>query len=361
MAATEESIYNRLASAPQYHPSNASLFADWNTQAGDVVQIKSDDSVYDVPIYNLKLKWNGASKIDVESTGNPEREPLPALKRREYSSNSSNYAAQKSYGGGLGSSLEKIANINGIMYAAGLQVDPVSGVLLYASEHGSDYALGSSFKVQSDAITAEVTRATNAEGQMSSRITQTADAITAEVTRATTAEGQMSTRITQTADAIELKANQTALDATNSRVASAEATLTVQAGQISSKVSETDFNGNTIASKINQTATTVEISASKINLSGYVTASQLEATDAKITNLTSGNATASALYANAIRANNYFIVGSHGAYWLSKSVVTSLNTTTTSVTGSKGTAIDITYAYSANKDTIYYLGNTTSA
>lgn len=205
MAATEESIYNRLASAPQYHPSNASLFADWNMQAGDVVQIKSDDSVYDVPIYNLKLKWNGASKIDVESTGNPEREPLPALKRREYSSNSSSYAAQKSYGGGLGSALEKIANINGIMYAAGLQVDPVSGVLLYASEHGSDYALGSSFKVQSDAITSEVTRATNAEGEMSSRITQTADAITSEVSRATEAEGSLSSQITQTADQIALK------------------------------------------------------------------------------------------------------------------------------------------------------------
>lgn len=183
MASTEESIYNRLASAPQHHPSNVSLFADWNMQAGDVVQVKSDDSVYDVPVYSMKLKWNGASKIDVESTGNPEREPLPALKRREYSSNSSNYAAQKSYGGGLGSALEKIANINGIMYAAGLQIDPVSGVLMYASEHGSDYALGSSFKVQSDAITSEVTRATNAEGELSSSIIQTANRIALKVSK----------------------------------------------------------------------------------------------------------------------------------------------------------------------------------
>ena len=53
------------------------------------------------------------------------------------------------------------------------------------------------------------------------------------------------------------------------------ATFLVQADQISSKVAQTDYNGNTIASLINQTATTVSISASKINLNGYVTISSL--------------------------------------------------------------------------------------
>jgi len=42
----------------------------------------------------------------------------------------------------------------------------------------------------------------------------------------------------------------------------------IQAGQISSKVSTTDYNGNTIASLINQTATTIQIQASKIKLEG---------------------------------------------------------------------------------------------
>lgn len=271
MAATEESIYNRLASAPQYHPSNASLFADWNMQAGDVVQIKSDDSVYDVPIYNLKLKWNGASKIDVESTGNPEREPLPALKRREYSSNSSNYAAQKSYGGGLGSALEKIANINGIMYAAGLQVDPVSGVLLYASEHGSDYALGSSFKVQSDAITQEVTRATAAEGEAYTRIQTTADGLSAEVARASDAEGALSARIT------------------------------VNAEGISTKVEK-----NGVISAINQSAEAVTINANRINLEGYVTATSFEAEQARLTNLMTGQTQATTISTQTLRAGSTY-------------------------------------------------------
>ena len=47
--------------------------------------------------------------------------------------------------------------------------------------------------------------------------------------------------------------------------------LDVLPGEISSKVSSTDFNGNNIVSRINQTATTITIDASKINLVGKVT------------------------------------------------------------------------------------------
>ena len=44
--------------------------------------------------------------------------------------------------------------------------------------------------------------------------------------------------------------------------------FTIMNNQISSKVSQTDFNGNTIASLINQTATTVAISADKLTFDG---------------------------------------------------------------------------------------------
>ena len=176
-------IYNRLLSAPTFHPASADLFTDWNMQAGDVVTVKSDSDSYQVPIYNMKLKWTGAPKVEVESTGNPEREPLPAIKRREYSANSSNYKEQKSLRGGVGQAQSGVREINGVLYAAGLQIDPVTGVWLYASEHGADYALGATFKVQSDAITSEVSRATTAEGTLSSQITQTADAIRLKVSK----------------------------------------------------------------------------------------------------------------------------------------------------------------------------------
>ena len=54
--------------------------------------------------------------------------------------------------------------------------------------------------------------------------------------------------------------------------------LDVLPGQISSKVSSTDFNGNNIVSRINQTATTITIDASKINLVGKVTIGMLDGT-----------------------------------------------------------------------------------
>lgn len=54
--------------------------------------------------------------------------------------------------------------------------------------------------------------------------------------------------------------------------------LNVLPGEISSKVSSTDFNGNNIVSRINQTATTITIDASKINLVGKVTIGMLDKT-----------------------------------------------------------------------------------
>lgn len=58
-----------------------------------------------------------------------------------------------------------------------------------------------------------------------------------------------------------------------------------------------------VISAINMTTEDITIQAKKINLSGYVTATQLEATTAKIDNLTSGITEASILQANVFKAN----------------------------------------------------------
>ena len=63
-------------------------------------------------------------------------------------------------------------------------------------------ALGSRITETAESITAEVTRATTAEGTLRSSITQTAESLTAEITRATTAEGNLSSSIQATADSI---------------------------------------------------------------------------------------------------------------------------------------------------------------
>lgn len=77
--------------------------------------------------------------------------------------------------------------------------------------------------------------------------------------------------------AIALKANQTTVDKLSGRVSTAESQLTVQAGQISTKVGQ-----DGVISAINQTAESITIQASKINLSGYVTTSQLNSSLANI-------------------------------------------------------------------------------
>lgn len=132
------------------------------------------------------------------------------------------------------------------------------------------------------------------------------------------------TQITQTANSIALKADKTITDGLDARLSAAELKITdsaivstvrgstayindlankanidtlvnlqsnlqsqinQQAEQISMKVSQTDFNGNTIASLINQTATTIKLSAQKIDLAGAVTFSDFsENTQAIINN-----------------------------------------------------------------------------
>ena len=119
-----------------------------------------------------------------------------------------------------------------------------------------------------EAITLEATRATEAEGELSSRIRVAADEITAEVTQAKSAEGSLSSRITINAQGIETKVSK-----------------------------------NGVISAINQTAESVTISASRIDLDGYVTASQLGAVSARIDNLMSGTAVASLLSATTVSAS----------------------------------------------------------
>ena len=206
-----------------------------------------------------------------------------------------------------------------IFMQAGLHIDPDTGVLIYA-EDGVNM-IGSKFHVQSDMITAEVNNRKDADKEMSSKITQTANAIslevsqrkqgettlqskitvqadriTQEVTNRQNADQQLSSRITQTDDEITAEVT---------RATTAEGTLsgriTVNADKVSIVVEDDGAGGYkpnsaSIVAGINgQEGSYVKIKADTINLSGYVTASQLSATDAKIDNLMSGQATATSL------------------------------------------------------------------
>lgn len=141
-------------------------------------------------------------------------------------------------------------------------------------------------EVNAQAIKAEVARATEAEGDLSSSITVEAGRITSEVTARKDADTALSSRITQTADAIALVVD--------------SGTDTIKAASI--------------VAAINQSGSSVVISADHINLDGYVTASELATTNAKISNLITGTTVATALKADLLQANSTFnVAGSNYA------------------------------------------------
>lgn len=90
-----------------------------------------------------------------------------------------------------------------------------------------------------------------------------------------------------------------------SAIAANKAAIEVNADGISSKVSKTDYNGQTIASLINQSATDASINAQKINLTGYVTASSLTASGTTTidgSRITTGYISADRIAAQSIKA-----------------------------------------------------------
>lgn len=143
-------------------------------------------------------------------------------------------------------------------------------------------------------------------------------------------------------------------------VSVAQAQLIVQAGQISTKVSK-----DGVVSAINQTPETVLIQAKRINLSGYVTASQLSAEIASISQFFSGVAEASVLKATMVNCTGTMLYQNSAVSWKEKRYVTSVNITQNknivSVKDVNGNTVTINYvtSVSANPSTssISYLGN----
>lgn len=125
-------------------------------------------------------------------------------------------------------------------------------------------------------------------------------------------------QIDQSVAALNVKADNISLSVSDlsGRLGNAESTLSIQAGQISSKVEQRDYNGNTIASLINQTASAVSIDASKINLTGYVTISNLNSPGAVTIN--EGNIVGSSFTVGRGSGNPtlsmYAAYGSHRIY-----------------------------------------------
>lgn len=114
------------------------------------------------------------------------------------------------------------------------------------------------------------------EKGLQSQITQTAESITAEVSRATKAEGTLSSKITQTAESITAEVNRA-----NQKEGELAAAIQINAEGITSKVSR-----DSVVSEINQSAEGIKIRADLLELKGsmemtggYVHIEAAESTD----------------------------------------------------------------------------------
>lgn len=232
---------------------------------------------------------------------------------------------------------QSVQSVQGDLTVAETRITETENAITLEAERATaaEGALSSRLTVTADAISAEVTRATKAEGTLSSRITVNANAITAEVTRATAAEGSLSSRITVNANSIsaEVTRASTAEGNLSSRITANAESITAEVtratgveSSLSSRITvnadsiETKVSADGVISAINQTAESVTINASKINLSGYVTASELSTTNAKISNLTSGVTTASSLKATAMNAVTGFTYQNHAVSFKSVTI-----------------------------------------
>lgn len=180
-----------------------------------------------------------------------------------------------------------------VIKAAGMKIDPITGVIIYAED--VENGIGSNFKVQNNKIEAEVTARTNGQALLSSRITQTENRISLEVNERTSADAQLRGQIT------------------------------VQSNKISLVVTERDgrsvVNTASIVAGINTDhGSYIKLQADTINLTGYVTASDLAATNASIDNLKSGVTTAAKLSATTLQANSTFNCFGHSLSLIQKTL-----------------------------------------
>lgn len=306
-ATPNDAIYNRLSGFEPFNPSTADLFTDWSMQAGDIVTVKSDSKEYKLPVYSMNMNWRGAPKIVAESTGNETRKPPD---ERERASFETNRAVS-----GLGGRAKSLENR---MTWAEVNIDENKGFIqLTAGKLEEAEGRLSQAEIDIDGANADIklwAQRTEENGEKISQAQIDIDGANAAIT---------------------LQASRT--DAIEGRVSSAEIAIDGANAAIALKV---DRNG--VIAAINLTPEEALIQASKINLVGYVTASELDALKAQISNLTTGVTFADDIWTKSCRGTNLsfnnvsvpaggtfsfsgstFNFGDYEVSWKSRTVVTS--------------------------------------
>ena len=226
MAATLESIYDRLHGADTYHPYSANTFQDWATEAGDILTISRGDDDYVVPVHSAHLSWHGSPQVVLNGTGNKKRESIEKAAQRKYARGGGAYrTASMLY--------HEFTDEDGYLH---------SSLMMSASELRSEFQATNSsiYSVISQTASEIRTEVGNAESGIFSSIQETADQIRSEVN---TSNSQVYSVISQTESQIRTE------------VANVESGLQSSITQTASQIrSEVHSAESGIYSVINQTS-----------------------------------------------------------------------------------------------------------
>lgn len=78
-------ILNRLNAVDNYHPMNADTFADWATEAGDIVAVTRDGRTYNAPVHSMTMTWRGTTpQTSINATGKQKRDPVSTISNRKF-------------------------------------------------------------------------------------------------------------------------------------------------------------------------------------------------------------------------------------------------------------------------------------
>lgn len=185
-----DGIQSRLSQVSQYHPLDATTFADWSVEAGDIMSVSRGDTSYTSPVQNTKLVWRGSPQMTISSTGSKEHPAIAAVSRKKYGRGGTAVRGEERIYHELISEDEKLRGVISAT-AAELRIEYTN----------ADAGLSS----QITATAAELTSAfQNADAGLSTRITQNANGIAAEATARQSDYTELSGQLVVQADKVGL-------------------------------------------------------------------------------------------------------------------------------------------------------------
>lgn len=214
--------------AISYRPFDAECLGNPCFEVGDPVRLSTTYEIVETYILKRTLKGIQALKDSYSSDG---------VKKYEIKVNSIDRA--------VGQLNDKTDSLEEDVGTINEDIDGINEEIEDINE--TTEKLHISLQKTEEGLEAEVSRATTAEGNLSSRITMTAEAITAEVSRATAAEGNLSSRIMINAEGISTKVTKgtvvSEINQTSDRIILSANRLVVNSTNFS-----LDANGNAIFS-----------------------------------------------------------------------------------------------------------------